>query len=505
MFQLTRKELTPDQMKRANITTCTTVTMAYLFFIIIILTSAERTTLEKIVFTGFYVVWYGITAAVVYKNITKRIAEFFIAIGFCIGFGIISYLQAPSVMMLIFPVMMSLAVYLNEYLIIWGTGATIVFVVTRIVRIIALNPVDKEAQVNTVNMVIICLIMCVFGSCKAIRRLIEFSTEETEAVAEKAAKQLEVAKEVETIVNQINVQFTEVRKDLVQISETINNTQTVMETISDGADNCAEQTQTQSEKTNEIQNRLGNTNEAVGNVVETTEKLQTVIENGKNESDELAQQSVIVDESTTQISETIEKLVEHVKKVSGITDAILNISNQTNLLALNASIEAARAGDAGKGFAVVADEIRELAEMTKTSTEQITEIMNELTTITKDTQMELKSAVDSIDVQRDKVKSVHESFQEVEESISSLVDNMTTVSGEVSAVMNANGVIVDGISTLSGVSEEIAASATEGKHDMSVLQDKAVVFSGALDNTFTALEYLKKTAAVEEDTDTAEL
>ena len=94
---------------------------------------------------------------------------------------------------------------------------------------------------------------------------------------------------------------------------------------------------------------------------------------------------MIVDQSTEQISQTIEKLVEHVGKVSGITDAILNISSQTNLLALNASIEAARAGDAGKGFAVVAEEIRQLAEMTKVSTEQITQIMNELTAITKDT------------------------------------------------------------------------------------------------------------------------
>ena len=48
-MKFTRKDLPPDQMKRANITTCLTVTMAYVFYILIMLTS-DRTTLEKIIF-----------------------------------------------------------------------------------------------------------------------------------------------------------------------------------------------------------------------------------------------------------------------------------------------------------------------------------------------------------------------------------------------------------------------------------------------------------------------
>lgn len=54
MIKLMRKDLTPDQMRRANITTSITVAMAYFFFIVIILVSKEQNMIEKIVFTSFF-------------------------------------------------------------------------------------------------------------------------------------------------------------------------------------------------------------------------------------------------------------------------------------------------------------------------------------------------------------------------------------------------------------------------------------------------------------------
>lgn len=66
-----------------------------------------------------------------------------------------------------------------------------------------------------------------------------------------------------------------------------------------------------------------------------------------------------------------------VEKVTQLTTEILNISSQTNLLALNASIEAARAGEAGKGFAVVADEIRQLADSSRETANNI-QAINEM-------------------------------------------------------------------------------------------------------------------------------
>ena len=500
MLNLTRKSLTPDQMKRANITASTTVTLTYLICLFITLTS-DKTVIEKIVFTCVYLLFYIGNAIYVKKHIYEKKAELSIAYGFLAVFGIITYIQPARTMMIIFPALLSLSVYMNEYLILWGTGATSFFVITKIIYINTTNPADKAEQVKVIFLVIICLIVYVLGGCKAIKRLVEFSEEETNAVKEKAEKQLEIAKHVNEISNNVNTQFEQVRKDLDKIAEIISNTNKTIDIISDGTTSSAEQSILQSEKTTEIQTRLNKTNQSTDIAVNTARQLQQIVEKGKNESDELASQSAIVDTSALQISETIGNLVEHVSKVSDITNVIMNISSQTNLLALNASIEAARAGEAGKGFAVVADEIRSLAEMTKSSTEEITQIMNALITLTKNTQNELKHTVDSINIQRGKVKTVHESFVAVEQDINSLVSNMTSVSSEVNAVLDANSSIVDGIETLSGISQEMSSTTETTRQEMHDLNNRITSFSDAINTTSESLERLRKTSAVDNTED----
>lgn len=75
--------------------------------------------------------------------------------------------------------------------------------------------------------------------------------------------------------------------------------------------------------------------------------------------------------------EGLEKAITESKRIDEIRNLaqdILAISSQTNLLALNASIEAARAGESGKGFSVVAEEIRNLADNSKRTVDQITSV-----------------------------------------------------------------------------------------------------------------------------------
>ena len=104
-----------------------------------------------------------------------------------------------------------------------------------------------------------------------------------------------------------------------------------MDQIASGSEETANAATKQAGMTNEIQNRLENTNDTSTKAMNTTDLLRNAIERGKQQSDELAQQSVIVDEGTSQISGTIAELIESVGKVSNITETLLNISSQTNL------------------------------------------------------------------------------------------------------------------------------------------------------------------------------
>ncbi len=72
--------------------------------------------------------------------------------------------------------------------------------------------------------------------------------------------------------------------------------------------------------------------------------------------------------------EAMSVTVAAMMKITDKVIAINQIADQTNLLALNAAIEAARAGQQGRGFAVVAEEVRRLADVSRRTAGEITDL-----------------------------------------------------------------------------------------------------------------------------------
>lgn len=182
-------------------------------------------------------------------------------------------------------------------------------------------------------------------------------------------------------------------------------------------------------------------------------------------------------EEIKEANQAVEKVASRSKDITQILDVIRTISEQTNLLALNAAIEAARAGEHGRGFAVVADEVRALASKTRSSTDDISQLIDSLllevgnaSTVIEKGVVRAQSAVDETSVAFDALHSVVVKVDEITNQIT----HIATAAEEQSLVteeINRNLTLIsDAASQLADLSTQ-AGDSSEALNALVAQQD----------------------------------
>lgn len=246
-------------------------------------------------------------------------------------------------------------------------------------------------------------------------------------------------------------QSNEVIEQLISVAGIVD---ACMREIMDTAGLTAENMEEQNQMTQSIQDAISDTGELSKQMVSLVEKSNEGIQTNIVLMESLKEQSLLIANTNQSVSEEMIRLSDKTKAMEAIVDMILSISQQTNLLSLNASIESARAGEAGRGFAVVADQIRQLAEQTKVSTEEIAGIIRELNQNAYEVTNSVTKSVTATEEQGKKILAAAETFETLNGNMSQLISGVNEIDRRISEL---TGKVVENIFQVSATTEEMVA------------------------------------------------
>lgn len=246
-----------------------------------------------------------------------------------------------------------------------------------------------------------------------------------------------------------------------EMSKVTENVTLTMQEIASGASNQAEDIISINEAAQLLGESVVKVGHAISGIDQQTKDISGIADMSYQEMQEVIQ---VVSGFTKVFSEYENRMKEferNMTKIDEIIVAISSISDQTNLLALNAAIEAARAGEAGKGFSVVANEIRNLAEESRKSTEDIERIISlvskearQLGESTNVMSQELQEEEKSLE------KMVH-SFRQILEAINNIVPHIEAVNDEADVLEEQKDSILSRIENTSSIAQEVSAACEE--------------------------------------------
>ena len=228
--------------------------------------------------------------------------------------------------------------------------------------------------------------------------------------------------------------------------------------------------------------------QTAGAVVEIAEAARHNAENTKRAS-ELAGEAKTAAVSGAKGMEEIALAMTEIRqgsdRVSDIIQVIEDITHQTKMLATNAAIEAARAGDQGKGFAVVADEVSKLAESSKTSAKEISDLIRDSarkahagTELVDNGSAVLKEILDKTGRVAELINEVTSASDQQAEKVGRIDDLVKGISSASEEQANGADQVTRAVSDMDKVTQQNAANAEEAASASEELAAQAATLKG---------------------------
>jgi methyl-accepting chemotaxis protein len=279
----------------------------------------------------------------------------------------------------------------------------------------------------------------------------------------------EVIDKTKDMSNGLNVAGTDLANSADQASKASEDVTCAVSDISSAAGNQADSVQTAAERTDSMGQDIDNISADIKALDKATVNMKESCDKAADALKEIVAQNKAVSDAVAEIGSTITATNASANAIAQFSDAINDIASQTNLLSLNASIEAARAGESGRGFAVVANEIRQLADQSKSSADEIRTIVDKLLGNAQASVQTMDSLNESFRSQGEQILSTQRDMDEMYKNVAVVSENSGAISKMVTNLEKAKEALVEIINDLSAISEENAASTEQTSTSMNEL------------------------------------